>query len=334
MLHREDRWATVKRIHQAALDRPGAERADFLTDICAGDEPLRRDVESLLEHETTAASFLEMPAWEFLAKRLHERGRSSLLGSLLSHYRIVSLLGTGGMGEVYLAHDPRLDRTVAMKILPEYLATDADRMSRFTREAKAASALNHPNVAAVYDVGESGGIRFIVMEHVEGQTLAAKVAEGQLPAIDVIDIAIQVADALDAAHSKGIVHRDIKPANLMLTQRGQVKVLDFGVARTRQHDEVLSAGELEVGAHTMVGAVIGSASHMSPEQIVGGDVDCRTDLFCLGITMYELATGRLPFTGSTRSEVMARILHARPESISQCHSEVPLELERIVFRCL
>jgi len=333
MLHPDGRWAAVKRIHQAALNRPIGERADFLTEICAGDPWLRREVESLLAHETTAESFLEMPALEVVARTFNAR-ECTLLGRVLGHYRIVSLLGTGGMGEVYLAHDPRLDRTVAVKILPEYLASDADRMARFAREAKAASALNHPNVATVYDIGESGGIRFIVMEHVEGQTLAAKIAGRPLPAIAVIDVAMQVADALDAAHSKGIIHRDIKPANLMLTPRGQVKVLDFGVAKTMERERVSCSSETSVDAHTAVGRLIGSASHMSPEQIRGGDIDGRTDLFSLGVAIYEMATGRLPFTGTTRAEISDRILHAPVEPIRQSNSEIPAALEGITLRCL
>ena len=239
----------------------------------------------------------------------------------------------GGMGEVYLAQDPRLDRTVALKILPADLASNPDRMQRFTREAKTASALNHPNVAIIYDVGESDGIRFIVMEHVEGQTLATKIAGRALAVGDVIDIAVQVADALDAAHSKGITHRDIKPANLMLTPRGQVKVLDFGIAKMMQSEEA-PTGEWRADGQTALGSVIGSAAHMSPEQIEGREVDCRSDLFSLGVTLYEMATARLPFTGATRAEMIDRILHAPPESITIMNHDIPFELERITLRCL
>ena len=260
--------------------------------------------------------------------------RTTLVGRVLGHYHIVSFLGAGGMGEVYLAQDPRLDRTVALKILPADLASDPDRMQRFTREAKAASALNHPNVAIIHDVGESDGIRFIVMEHVEGQTLATKIAGRALAVGDVIDIAVQVADALDAAHSKGITHRDIKPANLMLTPRGQVKVLDFGIAKMMRSEEAPITGEWRADGQTAVGSVIGSAAHMSPEQIEGREVDCRSDLFSLGVALYEMATGRLPFTGATRAEMIDRILHAPPESITIMNHDIPFELERITLRCL
>src|SRR6185503_6136896 len=227
-----ERWATAKRIHQAALERHASQRAVFLDDACAGDEALRREVESLLAYEEEGERFLESPALEVAARSVSEDRDARLVGRTLSHYQVQSLLGAGGMGEVYLARDPRLDRAVALKILPLDLAFDADRMQRFTREAKAASALNHPNVATIYDVGESEGVRFIAMEHVEGETLATRIAGRALAPTDIVDIGAQVADALDAAHAKGITHRDIKPANLMLTPHGRVKVLDFGVAKT------------------------------------------------------------------------------------------------------
>jgi eukaryotic-like serine/threonine-protein kinase len=335
MLQPNGHWARVKWIHQAVLDRPANERADFLTERCAGDQSLRRDVESLLAHETTAESFLETPAFEVIARGLSERD-STHVGRVLGHYRIVSFLGSGGMGEVYLAHDPRLDRTVAVKILPEHFASDADRMERFAREAKAASALNHPNVATVYDIGESAGIRYIVMEHVDGETLVAKISGRPLPVIEAIDIAMQAADALDAAHAKGIIHRDIKPANLMVTPRGQVKVLDFGIAKTTQAEQqgATRTSEWRNDAQTAAGNVIGSASHMSPEQIAGARVDGRTDLFSLGVVMYEMLTGRLPFAGTSVADVRDRILHAPAESITQVNGDVPPALERLTCRCL
>ena len=329
-----EQWATVKQIHQAALDRAASERHVFLDEICAGDETLRREVQSLLAYEEEAESFMETPALEVTASVWSEEEDETLVGRVLSHYHIVSFLGAGGMGEVYLAQDPRLDRTVALKILPADLASDPDRMQRFAREAKAASALNHPNVAIIHDVGESDGIRFIVMEHVEGQTLATKIAGRALAVGDVIDIALQVADALDAAHSKGITHRDIKPANLMLTPRGQVKVLDFGIAKMMRSEEAPITGESRTDGQTAVGSVIGSAAHMSPEQIEGREVDCRSDLFSLGVALYEMATGRLPFTGATRAETIDRILHAPPEWITIMNHDIPFELERITLRCL
>ena len=328
-----DHWATVKRIHQSALDIDPSERATFVDESCGTDETLRREVESLLTYASEAESFLERPAVDIAPTPPGESQEATLVGRTLSHYQVLSLLGAGGMGEVYLARDPRLDRTVALKILPGELAADADRMQRFTREAKAASALNHPNVATIHDVGESDGISFIVMEHVEGETLLARISRRMTPP-EVVDIAVQAADALDLAHAKGITHRDIKPANLMLTHRGDVKVLDFGVAKVARSDEGSLNGDWTVEPVTAVGSVVGSAPYMSPEQIVGGDVDSRSDVFSLGVVLYQMATGQLPFSGSTRAEMRDHILHAVPALITGLNPEMPLELERIAFKCL
>jgi serine/threonine protein kinase len=328
-----DHWTTVKRIHQSALDIDPSERAAFVDESCGGDEALRREVESLLTYAAEAETFLERPAVDIAATPPGESREAMLVGRTISHYEVLSLLGAGGMGEVYLARDPRLDRTVALKILPEELAADADRMQRFTREAKAASALNHPNVATIYDVGESDGISFIVMEHVEGETLLARISRRMTPP-EVVDIAVQAADALDLAHAKGITHRDIKPANLMLTHRGHVKVLDFGVAKMARNDEGSLNGDWTVEPVTAVGSVVGSAPYMSPEQIVGGDVDSRSDVFSLGVVIYQMATGQLPFSGLTRAEMKDRILHAAPETMMRLNPDTPPELERITLKCL
>ena len=328
-----DRWATVKHIHQCALDRDPSERAAFVDESCGGDETLRREVQSLLRYATEAEAFLERPAVDVAPTGPSAPGETALVGRTVSHYQVLSLLGAGGMGEVYLARDPRLDRTVALKILPGDLAVDPDRMLRFEREAKAASALNHPNVATIYDVGESDGIHFIVMEHVEGETIAARIGRQFTPS-EVVDVAVQAADALDVAHAKGITHRDIKPANLMLTLRGHVKVLDFGVAKMARGDEASPNGDWNVEPLTGVGGVVGSGPYMSPEQIAGGDVDPRSDVFSLGVVIYQMATRQLPFAGATRAEMTQSILHATPEPITRLNPEIPLELERIAFKCL
>ena len=328
-----DRWTTVKRIHQSALERGPSERAAFLNESCGTDDTLRREVESLLSYATEAESFLERPAVDTATVPPGEPHEAALVGRTLSHYQVLSLLGAGGMGEVYLASDPRLDRTVALKILPGVLAADPDHMQRFTREAKAASALNHPNVATIYDVGESDGISFIVMEHVEGETLLARIGRRMTPP-EVVDIAVQAADALDLAHAKGITHRDIKPANLMLTHRGHVKVLDFGVAKMARGDDPVRDGDWSVEPRTALGSVIGSGPYMSPEQIAGNGVNPRSDIFSLGIVIFQMATGQLPFSGGTRDEMMDRILHAAPTPITRLNPEMPLELERIAFKCL
>ena len=328
-----DHWTTVKRIHQSALDIDPSERAAFVDESCGGDEALRREVLELLKYAAEAETFLARPAVDIAPEPPGESPEESLVGRTISHYQVLSLLGAGGMGEVYLARDPRLDRTVALKILPGEFAADADRMQRFTREAKAASALNHPNVATIYDVGESDGISFIVMEHVEGETLQARISRRMTPP-EVIDIAVQAADALDLAHAKGITHRDIKPANLMLTHRGVVKVLDFGVAKVARSDEGSLNGDWTVEPVTAVGSVVGSGPYMSPEQIVGGAVDSRSDVFSLGVVIYEMATGQRPFSGSTRAEMMDHILHAAPEPMIRLNSDLPSELERITRKCL
>jgi non-specific serine/threonine protein kinase len=328
-----DRWATVKRLHQAALDLEPSERAAFLDEACAGDQALRNELQSLLAFEQDAASFLESPAVEVAAKSVSHGPAMPLEGRTLGHYYVESLLGRGGMGEVYLARDPRLERAVALKILPLDLVGDAERMQRFTREAKAASALNHPNVATIHDVGDHDGVYYIVMEYVEGRTLAQAIAERTLTTIEIVDIAIQIADALDAAHAKGITHRDIKPANLMRTPRGQMKVLDFGIAKTGAHEVPTHTRTPMIGSQTAAGAVIGSAPYMSPEQALGHAVDHRSDVFSLGATIYELATGRRPFVGATPTETLGRIVHAEPEPMAGSALVLP-ELERITRRCL
>src|SRR6266540_4367918 len=329
-----EHWATVKRIHQSALDKDPSERAAFVRASCGDDQTVLRDVQSLLSYEADAESFLERPAMDLARRSSSEPHENTLTGRTLSHYQVVSLLGAGGMGEVYLARDPRLDRTVAIKILPGDLAEDPERMQRFEREARAASALNHPNVATIYDVGESDGVHFIVMEHVEGETVAARVAGRSLLPAAVVDIAVQAADALDVAHAKGITHRDIKPANLMVTHRGHVKVLDFGVAKVNRSEEVGPSDEWTVEPVTSVGSVIGSGPYMSPEQLVGGTVDSRSDVFSLGVVLYQLAAGQLPFSGATRGEMKDRIVHAAPAPMMPLNPDIPSDLERITLKCL
>jgi two-component system, LytTR family, response regulator len=251
-------------------------------------------------------------------------------GTLIGHYRVASPLGQGGMGAVYLADDTLLGRRVALKVLPPQFAADPDRMHRFVQEAKLASALTHPNVATIFEIGQQGELRFLAMEYVEGRPLADRIREGPLKVPELVQIGMQVADALDDAHSKGIVHRDIKPANLMITPRDHVKVLDFGLAKLQAGQK---SGE-ETQLLTSAGMVIGTVEYMSPEQALGGDMDYRTDIFSLGVVLYEMATGRLPFSGSTPSETMARILQAQPDAIARFNYDVPDGLERVVRKCL
>src|SRR5262245_38310909 len=238
------------------------------------------------------------------------------------------------MGQVYLAEDARLDRKVALKILPPEVAFDPNRMKRFIREAKAASALSHPHVAAIHDVGETGGISFIAMEFVEGETLAEKIRARPIPPFEIVKIAAQVADALDAAHSKGITHRDIKPDNLMMTTQGSVKVLDFGLAKIHQPLMQSASSVVTKSAGTQPGSAIGTINYMSPEQVLGHEVDNRSDLFSLGVVLYEMTTGRSPFAGVSAGETMDRILHAQPEPIPDGNDPGRIELNRITGKCL
>jgi two-component system, LytTR family, response regulator len=255
-------------------------------------------------------------------------------GCALAHYRIVSKLGAGGMGEVYLAQDLNLERPVALKILPPEVAHDPDRMRRFIQEAKTASALSHPNVAHVFEIGEAEGVTFLAMEYIEGQTLNARIAGAPLPLDEAVDVAIQVADALDAAHSKGIVHRDIKPANIMITLRGHVSVLDFGLAKMKAATTGSGTSRTATQFLTDPGMMMGTVQYMSPEQALGRDADHRSDLFSLGVVLYEMAAGRLPFSGANASAMLIEILQAQPEALARFNYDAPPELERIVRKCL
>jgi non-specific serine/threonine protein kinase len=255
-------------------------------------------------------------------------------GQRLGPYEITAPLGAGGMGEVYRARDVRLDRSVAVKILPAELSGDAHYRQRFEREARAASALSHPHIAHVYDVGEQDGTHFIAMEHVEGENLRQLVSRGPLEVDRIVSLGTQMAEALEEAHARGIVHRDIKSANAVVTPKGQLKVLDFGLAR-RADDRARSLdSQLSTDAQTRAGMVVGTVPYMSPEQALGKDVDARTDLFSLGVVLYELATGRLPFAGDTATQTIDQICHATPPEIGASRQDVPAELERIVRKCL
>jgi serine/threonine protein kinase/Flp pilus assembly protein TadD len=254
-------------------------------------------------------------------------------GKVLAHYEIVSPLGAGGMGEVYLARDTQLDRLVALKFLPHEISRDPQRLRRFTQEAKAASALNHPNIAHIYELSEADGTRFIAMEYVEGKPLDQKINHSPLRPAEILQIAPQIADALSEAHSKGIIHRDIKASNIVLTNRGQVKVLDFGLAKVLA-DNACPDPDVSTQLKTTPGMVIGTVPYMSPEQALGQTIDHRSDIFSLGIVLYEMATGRLPFSGRTVTETLSRITHDQPEAVSRYNYDVPAELERIIRKCL
>lgn len=249
-----------------------------------------------------------------------------MVGERISHYEITAFLGRGGMGEVYLAYDTRLRRQVALKVFRD--GANQQASERFMREAQLASAVNHPNVAHIYETGESDGVRYIAMEYVEGTTLAAHIGDRPLPTPQVVALAIQIAEALDEAHGRGVIHRDIKPANIMLSPRGSVKVLDFGLATV--DDTSRSIASLS----TMSGTMVGTVTYMSPEQALGERIDGRSDIYTLGVVMYEMLTGRVPFTGSTVASVLTQLLHDSPQPVSSLNASVPRALQDIVLRCL
>ena len=332
-----ERWEQINRLFESARRLGARERGPYLARECAGDESLRREVESLVASHERAGGFIEEPAVNVAARQAAGRaGGPPLAGRAVAHYRVLSLIGEGGMGEVYLAEDTRLGRKVALKFLPDLLSDDAGRVRRFRREARAASALNHPNIVTVYEIGRADSRHFIAAELIEGETLRQHLSSGGLELGRALDVAIQVASALTAAHEAGITHRDIKPENVMIRRDRIVKVLDFGLAKLTDGPPLRGADERPAltKADTAPGMLMGTAAYMSPEQARSLEVDARTDIWSLGVVLYEMAAGRAPFAGETPADVLSLILQKEPEPLTRYVPAASEELERIVTKAL
>jgi serine/threonine protein kinase/tetratricopeptide (TPR) repeat protein len=331
-----ERWKQIDELAQAALDREGDERPAFLREACAGDDSLRHEVESQIAYQQQASKFLEEPAFKHHAELIAEphTEAESMEGQTISHYSILRELGAGGMGEVYLAQDTMLSRKVAIKFLSQHSVAGEQARKRFVREARAAAALDHPHICAVYEVGEEAGHSFIVMQYVEGETLASRIQRQPIEFREALDIAVQIADALAEAHSHRIIHRDVKPQNVMLTASGQVKVLDFGLARVIHEGSLIdSIGESE-SLRSVPGLVIGTVPYMSPEQVRGEELDGGSDIFSFGVVLYEMLSGSHPFQAESMGATMSAILTKDPVPPPRYASEVPDELQRIVRKAL
>ncbi len=330
-----ERWQQINELYHDALELDANRQATFLNQACSGDAGLRDEVQSLIASHDQAGSFIAEPALKVAARVLAEDQATSLMGRMFSHYRIESLLGVGGMGEVYLAEDTSLDRKVALKLLPAQFTNDSERLRRFRQEAHAASALNHPNILTIYEIGQVDGHHYTATEFIDGETLREHMASTRMKLDELLDVAGQVASALAAAHAAAIVHRDIKPENVMVRSDGFVKVLDFGLAKLATRHASLS--EPEAPTKSMVktnpGMVIGTVQYMSPEQAHGQEVDSRSDIWSLGVVLYEMITGHVAFAGETPSHVIVSILESEPPPLS-LGVEVPAELERIISKAL
>ena len=337
-----DRWSEIETLYNSACERKPEERRAYLESACGGDESLRLEVESLLAQEELAANFLETSESTTPGNAVEASVPS---GEQIGPYLVLEFLQKGGMGEVYKVRDVRLDRTVAIKFLPRTLAADPAALERFQREARAASSLNHPRICTVHDVGEFQGRPFLVMEFLEGQSLRDRIAAEPLPIAELMALAAQICDALKAAHAKGIVHRDIKPGNIFITVGGEIKILDFGLAKRSGEARAVtkatvSAAEEQTAATgtgitvTRPGSITGTLAYLSPEQARGEEVDSRTDIYSLGVVLYQMATGRPTFRAATSQELIGAILHQTPAKPSALNPAVPASLERIILKAL
>jgi len=330
-------WQKVREVFDAALRQQPEERESYINDTCGHDKDLLKEVESLFSSLTRCDNFLETPAVVHVADVIESDTGSLERGTRIGHYEIIEQIGSGGMGEVYLAQDLTLGRHIAIKTLNEEFKNDGANLTRFVGEAKAASALNHPNILVIHEIGKSEIAHYIVSEFIEGRTLREICTQSHMSLGEVLDVSIQIADALCAAHGVSLVHRDIKPENVMVRPDGYVKVLDFGLAKlvTERNKPVLSFGESTVGRNqTGKGLILGTVNYMSPEQAKGEELDERTDIFSIGAVIYEMIAGKTPFGGESMSETFANLINAEPQPLSHFASNVPSELQRIVSKTL
>jgi serine/threonine protein kinase/tetratricopeptide (TPR) repeat protein len=329
-----NRHQQIEKVFHEALDRPPEERDAFIRQACGGDEALSSEVKSLLGFDERAADFISESPADVAAAIIAAHQTQSMLGRSLGHYRILSPLGAGGMGEVFLAEDTKLGRKVAIKLLHPESLSDEHAGKRLLREAQAAAKLDHPNICIIHEVREEGGYSFIVMQYVEGEALSSRIQKGPLKPAELLNVAVQVADALREAHSREITHRDIKPQNIMVTPSGQAKVLDFGLAKLLPEQTSTSSDAQTNSLVTEPGMIIGTVPYMSPEQVKGQTIDARSDLFSLGAVFYEMATGKQPFAAGSMAETLSAILREEPEPLARYARGLPSGLQRIVAKCL
>ncbi len=345
MALRPDDWTRVRELFERALALPGSERAAYLANACGADQALRDEVARMLDSHDGAAGFLSTPA----AVMFDPVAAPSLEGQRIGPYQLGARIGAGGMGEVYKARDTRLDRTVAIKVLPPDVVHDTQARERFVREGRAIAALNHPNICALYDVGDTSGgdspkagsTLFLVMEHLEGETLADRLARGPMPASQALKVGAQIASALDRAHRAGIVHRDLKPGNIFLVRSGAsgaptAKLLDFGLAKALAPPPVETAATRHAIAAslTVPGMIIGTVQYMAPEQVEGREADARTDVFAFGAVLHEMLTGAKAFAGKSQASLTVAILEHDPAPVSTLVPSAPAALDRVVRKCL
>src|SRR4030095_2577285 len=325
-----DRYRRIDEIFQAALELEPHQRASYISVACSGDAALLKEVEDLLVSDGQQWELIGTPAFEMVAPLLAKDQPQLKAGDSIGHYQVVSLLGVGGMGQVYLAEDTKLGRKVALKLLPASYTRDESRLRRFQQEARAASALNHPNILTIHELGEVDGEQFIATEFVEGETLRERLQRAPLNLAETLDVAAQIAGALAAAHKAGIVHRDIKPENIMLRHDGYVKVLDFGLAKLTEQQEPATQTRATENVDISSGLVMGTVKYMSPEQALGRQVDPRSDIFSFGVVLYEMIAGHPPFKGKNSDELINAILKKEPSSLT----DVPEETQRLISRAL